>query len=69
MNQLSVQQYADKYGRLIDKTSGNDDGRLTISRQAILYRIKNDIALPYVSEIKKVGKAYVLTIDENKNTP
>ena len=44
---LSVQQYADLLG---------------LTRQAILYRIKNELQLPDVKLIEKIGKAYILTV-------
>lgn len=57
---LSVAQYADKYGNKIPKSPLSPDE--TITRQAILYRIQNNIDLPYVIECIKVGRAYILTV-------
>ena len=57
---LSVQQYADEFGGIIQKSAKSPDS--SISRQAILYRIQNNIELPYVKECIKVGRSYVLTV-------
>lgn len=34
-----------------------------LSRQGVLYRINNNLALPYVVKIEKIGKSYVLTVN------
>ena len=62
MVQISIEQYANKYGNKIQQLSKRKSNKMT--RQAILYRIKHKIELPFVSDIKKVGRSYVLTIQE-----
>ena len=64
--QLSVQEYAIKYGHLIEKSRGVGYSDPTVTRQAIAYRIKHNIPLPLATEIKKIGKAYIITVDEKK---
>ena len=58
---LSVEQYAAKFGAIIPKSAKSPSE--TITRQAILYRIQNGIELPYVTECVKVGRSYVLTVN------
>lgn len=45
--QVSVKEYAKSIG---------------ITRQAVLHRINKRLELPKVSSVKKVGRAYILTI-------
>lgn len=48
---LSIQEYANLIG---------------LTRQAILYRITNGLELPNVKSFEKIGKAYIITMSNNK---
>ncbi len=47
--QLSIMEYIKKY-------------ELGITRQGVLWRINNGLALDYVTNIERIGRQYVLTV-------
>lgn len=62
--QISVQEYANRFKRAwCESRRGKNDGD-SVSRQAVLARIKSGKELPNITEIKKVGKAYILTWED-----
>lgn len=53
---LSIQQYADS---IINEATGQP-----FTRQLILWRINNNKPLPGVKSYEKIGKAYVITVNQ-----
>jgi len=62
--QISVLEYANKINPdYFRKNRKYPDTPLT--RHAIMYRIKHNMALPEVIKYNKVGKVHVLTVNSN----
>lgn len=58
MIQLNIIDYIDKI-QPINKKDGE-----VLTRQGVLWRIKHQLHLPDVKRIDKIGKQYVITINE-----
>lgn len=57
MEQLTIIEYRQQVKPV------NSKGKV-LTRQGILWRINNNIVLPYVNKIDKIGKQFVLTINQ-----
>lgn len=56
MEQLTIIDYIKKVQPV------NQRDKTVLKRQGVLWRINNNIDLPQVKKIEKIGKQYVLTI-------